>query len=138
MTRHFAVYNHATHAWVLAKNLDSTFTSKYTNGLWYTVIIRKLSGIWYVYLWNYQTGLYEIQVSGTGTGAYSYGWDIYESYLSGCSNLPFFASRHLMVYTTTKVVYVTPTYGNEWSNLISCAYSTSWIAQFHQWTIDPN
>ncbi len=138
MTRHFAIYNHATHAWVLAKNLDSTFTSKYTSGGYYSVIIRKLSGTWRVYLYNYQTGLWESQVSGTGTGVYSYGWDIYESYLSGCSNLPVFRSRELQVVTTTGWKYITSTYGNEWTNLISCAYSKSWISQFYSWTIDPN
>lgn len=137
MTRQFAVFNHATGTWVLAKNLDSTFVSKYTSGGYYTVIVRKISGIWRVYLYNYQTGLYETQVSGTGTGPNGIGWNIYESYLSGCSNLPVFRSRDLQVVTTTGWKYVAGGYGAELSNL-TCAYSKSWVSQFYSWNIDPN
>lgn len=139
MSRAFAIYDHYLGAWTpVAKTLDSTFLSTYTSGGYYTTVVQKVSGVWYVYLWNYLTSQWEdMMLRGNQDGPYSIGWDIYESHLNTCADLPSFRSQNLQVLTTSGWQLVTSSYGSEHSLLVNCAYYTTWNNQYHTWTIDP-
>lgn len=155
MVREWGVYDHQTNSFISSatKIINSTFLSTYTSGGYYTTAIQRYTSPteWRVYLWNYSDGNWEQIVSGSNDAGDSRntGWDMFEEYLASCSGtIPQIESKGLQVYTSSGWQNVTSSYGTQligtddfgvqFPHCGSSNYSTSWINQYYNWTIDPS
>jgi hypothetical protein len=138
-------------SWVVQKNVDSTFLSKYvrTDGdgrSWYYTEIGLLPGApgWSVVLYNFNTGEWEYIWSSTSqwSGFNEGGWAFFETHYNGIDqpSIPEIQATGIMLIDNTPYHmghFLDGSTGGSLLNYgsISRIYNTQMINEFYQWSV---